>query len=313
MINFGEGKKFSTIVISTACGYDGRGIFPYTMMREYGDMIRAANATGTTRFSKSMTRHKRSGNFHLWRPWTWRYIQDLGEDGMLNAYGLTNKGEKKYTQEILNALSDGIQIVPNFFPQFERGKEQAREDVFDMIHYYLWGLGEKKFWALELNFSCPNTKECIADNVENAVWLVDRVKKYYPELIVIAKISVVHPIGFAVQLRDAGADVLHAVNTIPFNLLFPDRPSPLDDVGGGGVSGGPAFEKAFAYNAIISDYFGGPIIWGCGIIDNEKLNRCLKFLENKRPDRNWSVSICSAALRRPIWLKEVIEKHNRGG
>src|SRR4030065_2601374 len=82
MISFGEGRKISTVVISTACGYDGRGIFPYTTHRDYGDMIRTANVTGTTRISKSMTRYERSGNFHLLRPWTWKYIQSLGDDGM---------------------------------------------------------------------------------------------------------------------------------------------------------------------------------------------------------------------------------------
>jgi dihydroorotate dehydrogenase (NAD+) catalytic subunit len=272
-------------------------------------MIRAANTTGTTRISKSMTRYKRSGNFYLGRPWTWKYIQNLEEDGMLNAYGLTNKGAKKYCQQIFEAVSSGIQLIPSFFPQFERGKRQSMEDASDVIANYRWGLGNR-FWSLELNFSCPNTEESIADNVENAVWLVDRVKNYLPELIIIAKISVIHPIGFAVQLKDAGADVLHAVNTIPFGLLFPDKISPLQNVGGGGVSGGPAFEKAFEYNSRVIEYFSGPVILGCGIVDDEKLGRYIALIECNRGPGEWALSLCTAALRRPEWVKEVIQNFN---
>src|SRR4030042_3594775 len=226
----------STGVISTACGYDGRGIFPYTTHRDYGDMIRTANVTGTTRISKSMTRYERSGNFHLLRPWTWKYIQSLGDDGMLNAYGLTNKGGEKHSREIIQGVAAGETLIPNFFPEFGQGKEQAKADVFDVIANYRWRMDDK-FWALELNFSCPNTKECIADNVENAVWLVKQVKRYFPKLIIIAKISLVHPLEFARQLRGAGANILHAVNTIPYNLLFPDKVSPPHTARGGGVSG----------------------------------------------------------------------------
>lgn len=308
MIDFGNRRRISTIVISTACGYDGRGIFPYTTHRDYGDMVRMANATGTTRLSKSMTRHKRVGNFQVWRPWTWKYIQNLGDDGILNAYGLTNKGAKKYCLQISEALFSGVQLIPNFFPQFERGKEQAKADVFDIIANYCWEMGDK-FWALELNFSCPNTKECITDNVENAVWLVNRVKSYIPALIIIAKISVVHPVEFADCLRKVGADVLHASNTIPYNLLFAGE-SPLRKVGGGGVSGGPAFEMAYEFNSRAIGYFDGPVILGCGIVDDEKLGLCLELLRSKRPAGNWAVSVCTAALRRPEWVKKVIQDFN---
>jgi dihydroorotate dehydrogenase len=310
-IKFLNGQEISTVLISTACGYDGRGIFPYTINRDYGDMIRAANETGTTRISKSMTRHRRSGNFHLWRPWTWKYIQDLGEDGMLNAYGLTNTGAIKYLSQIANAAADGVPIIPSIYPEFDRGREEAKIGVFFIISCYR-ALMNEKFWAVELNFSCPNTRESIADNVKSALWLVGKIKEIHSELIVIAKISVVHPLEFARQLRESGADVLHAVNTIPYSLLFADE-SPLQKVGGGGVSGGPAFEISFEYNMKVLGYFNGPVILGCGITDDQKLRCYLEALECYGIPRDWrsiSLSFCTAALRRPEWVKEVIQDFN---
>lgn len=304
MISFGKRRKISTILISTACGYDGRGIFPYTTHRDYGDMVRMANATGTTRISKSMTRYKRIGNFRRWFPWTWRYIQNLGDDGMLNAYGLTNKGVEKHSRAITQAVADGVQIIPSFFPEFDKGREQATKDVFDVVSIFHSRLG-KKFWVLELNFSCPNIKQGIIDNVKNATWCVEQVKAYAPELIIIAKISVVHPPEFAKQLHETGADVIHSANTVPYNMLF-NGDSPLQKVGGGGVSGGPAFQKVFEYNMELLSHYQGPVILGCGIVDDEKLSlyrQVTSGLGNFDTPSQLSFSICTAALRRPEWVR----------
>ncbi|MFA6193669.1 MAG: hypothetical protein WC726_02285 [Parcubacteria group bacterium] len=315
MIRFGDRKEISTIVISTALGYDGRGIFPYTTHRDYGDMIRTANATGTTRISKSMTRHKRSGNFHLRRPWTWKYIQKLGEDGMLNAYGLTNKGVEKHSREIARSIADGIQLIPNFFPGFSDGAGPATKEILEAIVI----LQEKiswtgEFWAIELSYSCPNAKECnITGIIRDALRCTEQVKKNYPNLIVIVKISVAHPPIFARQLRDAGADVLHISNSVPYNLIFSNK-SPLWKVGGGGVSGGPAFEIALNYAEKTVSMFDGPIILGCGIVDDEKLEGYFKLVADKKmplnPTDGFSYSVCTAALQNSAWVESKIIAHN---
>lgn len=312
MITFPNGQRISTIVISTACGYDGRGIFPYTTQRDYGDMIRAANVTGTTRISKSMTRFKRSGNFHFGRPWTWKYIQELGEDGLLNAYGLTNRGVKKHSWEIARAIADGVQLIPNFFPEFGKGIGPATKETLEAVAIFEERIGADKFWAIEFNFSCPNTRESIKENIEGALHCVRKVKINYPNLILIAKISIVHPISFAVQLRDAGADVIHSANTVPYNILFSDD-SPLQSVGGGGVSGGPAFNKVLEYNMELLAFYQGPIIFGCGIVDDEKLfgyQRLASDWEYIDAPSQASFSICTAALRKPEWVTKQIRDYN---
>jgi len=184
----------------------------------------------------------------------------------------------------------------------------ATDDNLTDLEEQIWQSGG--FWAIELNFSCPNTPEDIKGNIKGALHCVQKVKVKYPKLILVAKISVVHPPEFAQQLREVGADVLHAVNTIPYKLLFPDKVSPLHKVGGGGVSGGPAFEMAFEYNSRVIEFFRGLVILGCGITDDKKLGRYVDLLNRHGSSEGWAISLCTAALRRPEWVKEVINNFN---
>jgi len=88
---------------------------------------------------------------------------------------------------------------------------------------------------------------------------------------------------------------LHAVNTIPYELAFPpDRypPSPLADVGGGGVSGGPAWARAYEYNQGLRPLVRLPLIMGCGVTRQEDVQRYLDLGAD-------AVSICTLALREP--------------
>ena len=307
MITFPNGRKISTICISTALGIDGRGILPRMISGDYRDLISTVHSTNTTIFGKSTTRRKRSGNFHFWRPWTWKYIQNFGVDGMLNAYGLTNQGVDAHSKEIARAVGRDIQIIPNFFPFFNEGKEVASKDVFDAIDIFRARMG-KNFWAIELSFSCPNTKECITDNTDSAVWLMTRAKAYAPDIMFIVKISVVHPFGFAQQLHEAGADVIHSANTIPYNILY-EGASPLQKVGGGGVSGGPAFVMAHEYNAELLQYYSGPIILGCGIVGKSKMLKYLQLASGR--ENQVSFSMCTAVLRRPKWAKKQVLSYSK--
>lgn len=311
MITFPNGRSISTICVSTALGIDGMGIFSRMISRDYMDLVSAVHSTSTTIFGKSTTRSKRSGNFHVCRPWTWKYIQNFGADGMLNAYGLTNKGVDAHSDEIRRAVAIGVRIIPNFFPFFNNGREAAAKDVFETIDIFRSKM-EENFWALELSFSCPNTKECIVDNTDSAIWLMKQAKAYAPDIIFIVKISVVHPFEFAQQLHEAGADVIHSANTVPYNILF-DGVSPLQKVGGGGVSGGPAFGMVLKYNAELLRHYSGPIIFGCGIVDDAKFFEYLQLAsgwENIDAPPQASFSLCTAVLRRPKWAKKQVLNYN---
>lgn len=184
---------------------------------------------------------------------------------MLNAYGLTNDGVPTNAPKIALACQSGFNVIPNFYPQFNKGQHEAIAETLLAVEDYDHYLGSC-FWALALNLSCPNSREKIAENMGNAWACVKAIKKYYPDLCLIAKISIVHPPEFAKQLVDAGVDIIHAVNAVPYNSAYPDGPpSPLAKAGGGGVSGGPAFMQAFNYNKILRPLVSAPMIMSCGI------------------------------------------------
>jgi dihydroorotate dehydrogenase len=293
MITSGQ-RRISTIVISTALGPDGRGIFPYTLWPSYRLLLGTVRETATTVVAKSATRFPRRGNFVPANPLTWKYIRRLPEGGMLNAYGLTNEGVEQVAPQISAACGEGLQVIPNFWPEFSRGVEIATQETLEAAALYRHHLG-RGFWALELNFSCPNVPKDIACNVIDGLACVRALRAADPDLFLIAKLSIQHPYEFAQGLEKAGVGAIHAVNTIPYELVFPpDRypPSPLAHVGGGGVSGGPALAQALRYNQGLRPLVRLPLIMGCGVTSQEDVQRYLDIGAD-------AVSICTLALREP--------------
>jgi dihydroorotate dehydrogenase len=298
-----ERGRISTVVISTALGPGGRGIFPYTLLPGYRQLLRAARETGTAIFSKSATRFKRSGNFIAWNPLTWKYIQRLPEAGMLNAYGLTNQGVTVCASEIKASAAQGFKVIPNFYPEFAKGTEIAIKETLESIDIYQQVIGPD-FWALELNYSCPNSQEAIRENVAQALKCSQEVKGKFPSLFLIAKISICHPYEFAQELERLGVNTLHAVNTIPFEIVFPQKRSPLWASGGGGVSGGPAFAAALDYNTRLRQLVSLPLIMGCGVRNREDVQRYLDAGAE-------AVSFCTLALRHPREAAAIIARYNK--
>ena len=302
MIQGGNGK-ISTIVISTALGPGGRGIFPYTLLPAYRRLLRVVQETGTAILSKSATRFPRRGNFIPFNPLTWKYIQRLPDSGMLNAYGLTNRGAAVCAREIKASGANGFKVIPNFYPEFAKGTDPAIQETLEAIELYQEIIGPD-FWALELNYSCPNSAEAIRENVAQALKCSQEVKDKYPSLFLIAKLSICHPFDFARELEQLGVDALHAVNTIPYEMVYPTRRSPLWAAGGGGVSGGPAFAQALRYNTELRQKVSLPLIMGCGVRNREDVQRYLDAGAD-------AVSLCTVALRRPGEAAEVVSRFNK--
>ncbi|MEJ2092535.1 MAG: HisA/HisF-related TIM barrel protein [Syntrophobacterales bacterium] len=304
MITIGH-RRISTLVLSTALGPDGRGIFPYTLWPSYRRLLRAVKETGITVLTKSATRFPRRGYFLPANPLTWKYIRRLPQGGMLNAYGLTNEGVDKVAPKIGAACREGFQVIPNFWPEFTKGAEIAVQENLEAVALYRRHVGEA-FWALELNFSCPNVPEDIACNVNDGLACAQALKAAHPDLFIIAKLSVVHPYEFAQELERVGVGALHAVNTIPYELVFPPGrfpPSPLAHVGGGAVSGGPAWTQAYQYNKGLRPLVSLPIIMGCGVTSQEGVQRYLDLGAD-------AVSICTLALRNPQKVEGIVTRYH---
>jgi dihydroorotate dehydrogenase len=292
----------SPVVISTALGHDGRGIFPYTLLAGYRRLVTAVRETGTTVFTKSATRWQRRGNFIPANPLTWKYIRRLPDLGMLNAYGLTNDGVDACAPDIRRACDQGFKIIPNLYPEFIKGTDPAIQETLEAVEIYRQHLGPH-FGALELNFSCPNSEEAIARNVVQALQCTQKVRSLYPRLFFIVKLSICHPYEFAQELERAGVNALHAVNTIPYDIAFPLTRSPLEAVGGGGVSGGPAFELALRYNQKLRQKVGLFLIMGCGVTSRDDVQRYFDLGAD-------AVSLCTLALRKPGDVARVVLTYN---
>jgi dihydroorotate dehydrogenase (NAD+) catalytic subunit len=281
-----NGHTISTIVVSTIMGHYGRGMFPYNIKSlSYRKAMRVIRETRTTIFSKSSTALKRTGNYNKWDPRTWDCVRDIPNMGMVNAYGLTNEGAEKCAIGIKSSIKKGFNVIPNYFPQFGDDDELTLQQARRAISIFASRL-EKDFWAIEFNFSCPNDKRKIEENIAKAVHFVNRIRISFPWLTIIAKTSIVHPYEFLQELETAGADILHLVNSIPYGMIFDDE-SPVSKYGEGGVSGGPAFELALKYTSRVSKITRVPLIAGCGITDAEK------FCRYREETRAESFSICT--------------------
>ena len=263
--------------------------------------MRVIRKTNATILTKSSTYERHIGNSRPWNPFTWKFIQRFEKDGLLNAYGLTNDGVEVNARAIAAACRAGYNVIPNFYSQFAKGQTLAIAETLKAITVYLHHLGHY-FWALELNFSCPNAKEEIRKNMEDALACVAAIRFRYPHLCLIGKISVVHPHKFAQELIDAGVNVIHAVNSVPYKMVPPDGPpSPLAAAGGGDVSGGPAFDRAARYNSVLRRRITAPIIMGCGVMHTYDADVYRSIGAN-------AVSICSVVRLKPREAVKIVKR-----
>ena len=302
MIKFKEGK-ISSVVISTILGHTGIGMFPYIFYPSYLKFVRLIQRTQTTNLTKSSTRFKRQGDYIWWNPSTWKYVQKLPNKGLLNAYGLTNNGVKVNARGIAVSCKMGFKVIPNFYPEFAKGTDVAIRETIEAIEIYAKVIGSY-FWIIEFSFSCHNSQEDIRENMRQAVQCVRIVKKLFPFLRIIAKLSIVHPFEFAQELEQAGVDVIHAVNTIPYSIIYHDKKSPLYRVGGGVVSGGPAFEIAFEHNLQLQKIVKLHMIMGCGIMSLRNAEEYFTIA-----DAN-AVSICTLVSYDVKEAGKIIQKYN---
>lgn len=268
-----NGHQISPVVVSTVMGPSGNRIFGLPSLitdlwPAYRKLRRLIWKTGTTIIAMSSTFQRLRGYFQLSSPSTWENIQRLGENGLLNAYGLANPGVEASAKEIARACQAGYNVIPSFCP-FADSRYRTINETLTAITVYLRHLGAY-FWALELKLSCSshahgNNSAKIRRNMADALACVQAIRQAHPHLCLIGKISVVHPYEFAQELIGAGVNIIHAVDAIPYDLVYPHSSSPLAGVGGGEVSGGPALEQALKYNSGLRRLVRAPIIMGCGI------------------------------------------------
>ena len=193
--------------------------------------------------------------------------------GMINSVGLANPGLGAVRQHELPWLAGHVSK-----PKVLVNVVGFREEEYAAV---VTGLDEATgFAAYELNLSCPNTAKGgieFGAEPESVARIVESVRKVTKRPI-FAKLSPVLPdvATMACAARDAGADGVSLVNTMPGYLYNGDRPRVGQ--GNGGISG-PALRPVglHAVRKVAERTSGGlPIIGVGGISTAEHVREYLR-------------------------------------
>lgn len=222
MITLSNGHSLRYMTASGAMGYDGRGWPNEQALRWFGLL----DISLFTHVMKTVTLPPRKGNFRWYKPWdTVRFLgHDFHDIGIVNAYGLTNPGFNWWIKNVGPRVNPSkVPLIASIFGEPDELIEMALAlNDFDLV-------------ALELNASCPNTKDDTLVNSEKVIksCVVTAESSRHPVLL---KLSVVHDIE---KIVPAVEDLVEAfdINSVPWRVIFPNRKSPLAKYGGGGVSG----------------------------------------------------------------------------
>jgi len=220
MIELSNGCKFEWLAASGALGFDGQGWIHERLMRAVR-LIELPQEL--VRVSKTLTLNPNKGNGKI------RTIR-LIKGGAVNAMALPNPGLywwcKKYGPGIARLKTQLIVSLHAKSPE-ELGLMAKIIRQFDLT-------------AIEINISCPNIP---SPDDYNPSQIIDACKKARAScaLPILLKLSAAHEPyldKFLPHLENTVEAI--NINTVPWSTVFPDKISPLQKFGGGGVSGQPA-------------------------------------------------------------------------
>ncbi|MCX7992133.1 MAG: HisA/HisF-related TIM barrel protein [Fimbriimonadales bacterium] len=246
MITLSNSERVEFLTGSGALGFDGRGWWWEYPLRWLGVL----NPREFTIVVKTLTLRPRRGNLRWYAPW--RCVR-LIRGGTVNAVGLTNPGIDWWIRACYPRMRRmGLQTVVSVYPE---SVDEARA--------FSEKLRPLQIAAIELNASCPNVEHCGADAVNHVHAIACTLRAAGHPLIV--KVGYDQPYVAIAQSLEGVADAVHAINAVPWRLIFPETPSPLVRLGGGGVSGEPI--RPFVREAVqrLRQATHLPIIAGGGI------------------------------------------------
>ena len=217
MIKFSNGHAFEYMTASGALSFDGNG----WLWEQPWCWIWLLEPTLFTSVTKTLTLQPKAGNLRWYNPF--RCVR-IVRGGVVNAVGLSNPGIDWWCRKIGPSLnSTKIPLVASIFGEPEELAEMAMIlNGFDLV-------------GLEINASCPNTETCILQDTARVIASCEAIKAN-SSLPLILKVSVTHDISQIVKEVENLVEAI-SINSVPWAIAFPNRRSPLDNLGGGGVSG----------------------------------------------------------------------------
>lgn len=295
--------------VSGAAGVQGWFGEGYRVHKCWGPF--APRFAGMTFVAKTTTLHAREGNMPLrsreWQPkalippcvkvYPWRRM-------VVNAVGLSGPGAAA-----LLAAGQWQQRDEPFMLSFMSVAPDAEARLAE-LRLYLSLLKRYTFrvpFALQINFSCPNVgldPSALTDEILRAL---DAVEEKALDAAVIPKINAAFPTSTALRIsRHARCDAICVSNTLPWSKLYPDTPSPLAHLGGGGVSGAPLLEHVIEWvSQARRARLDIPLNVGGGILCTDDINQLV--LAGVAPGFD-SFFLGSIAILRP-WRTQAVVRH----
>ncbi len=219
MITLSNGHKLDFLCSSGALGLDGNGYLWEWPFRWVG----ALRPEEFTIITKTLTARPRQGNFRWWCPW--RCVRFI-PGGVVNAVGLTNFGLPDWIKRYYPVTRrNGYKVIVSISPE---SLDEAKSMAGALSRL-------RGIVAIEINLSCPNT--IVSDNpVEITETVINNTN--HP---IIVKLGYNNYKTLSREL-DQKVEAFDLLNSVPWNIIFPDKKSPLAHLGGGGVSGPVAKE-----------------------------------------------------------------------
>jgi dihydroorotate dehydrogenase (NAD+) catalytic subunit len=192
--------------------------------------------------------------------------------GMLNSVGLANPGVERVRREYLPWLASRL-TQTRILVNVVGFKLEEYAEVVDQLE------GLPGIAAFELNLSCPNTS---AGGIEfgadaGCVHRIVSACRARTRTALVAKLSPVLPdiAAMALVARDAGADAVAAVNTLP-GLLFRSNGQARLGQGHGGVSGPVLLPVGVLAVSRIVERTGMPVIGSGGVRSSADVQQYLR-------------------------------------
>lgn len=256
MIKLSNGHCFSYLTASGAMGYDGEGWF----WERYGlRPLGCMDMDTCTHVTKTITLQPWSGNFRWYRPWSViRFIND----GVVNAFGLTNPGLDWWENEVGQKIERQKLIVS--ITSFILAADEIMVLASHLADYQIVGV--------EYNASCPNKKTSERFTADTVLRHCEAVKRHccHPLLF---KGGVTSDWDYLLPRLRGIAEAIN-LNSVPWIVAFPGQKSPLARYGGGGVSGKAAQPHNWPLIKRLQGLTDIPVI-GCSAWEENDMDKLL--------------------------------------